>query len=213
MVPSCFLAQIFCAWWLWLLCFAEHDCWYQLNGGCAICSQSLEFRATDKDNFRNLHIWHTNFGMVVSNWWDCIHLVGFAGMFYKDGNFCEFLFAFQQPILFWKEIYFKRQNICYPRESVFSLKNIPFLEGRKNDFDRVASSESVSVPLIKLFYQSLVRSLCFERTFYNRLLPTVLSTSLGKILFAWRFILMKIFFQTDHILSQTICFFISVFYS
>ena len=66
----------------------------------------------------------------------------------KGCNFSYFLFALQHVEALLKRGLLYKERICSQREQILSLQSRPpFQKGGKNNFERVASLESVSIPL------------------------------------------------------------------
>ena len=79
----------------------------------------------------------------------------YSAIFYKGDNFCVFLYALLHPKPFWKGSTVKGKNLLPMGANSFLLEYThwskffpftvdPFLKGRQNNNDRVASPEIIS---------------------------------------------------------------------
>ena len=81
--------------------------------------------------------------------------VWFFPMFYKEEKFCDFLFALLHTKSLLKRSTQKGKNLL-PKGANSFLLEYPFQKVRQNNFDRITSLASVSVPLKWLFSLSLL---------------------------------------------------------
>ena len=87
----------------------------------------------------------SSFFKVVLRWDDTISRL-FA-IFTIGDNFCDFLFVHCMKFPFWKGVNSIRKEFAPRGSKFFPLRVDHFSEGDKNKLDRVASPESVSIPL------------------------------------------------------------------